>query len=88
MLPTEVRGTFAKPVVNGRLELHNASLNYTEIPNGITNANGVVLFNGNNAYPGLLAGSVSEDFMSCWMLSEIHLTRLVGTVNKYKKTYL
>lgn len=39
----------AKPVVNGRLELRNASLNYTEIPNGITNANGVVLFNGNNA---------------------------------------
>jgi translocation and assembly module TamB len=49
VLATAVRGTMAKPVVNGRLELHNASLNYTEIPNGITNANGVVLFNGNNA---------------------------------------
>jgi len=49
VLATAVRGTMAKPMVNGRLELHNASLNYTEIPNGITNANGVVLFNGNNA---------------------------------------
>jgi len=49
VLATAVRGTLAKPVVNGRLELHNASLNYTEIPNGITNANGFVLFNGNNA---------------------------------------
>jgi hypothetical protein len=27
------------------LELHNASLNYTGIPSGITNANGIVLFN-------------------------------------------
>ncbi len=49
VLATAVRGTMAKPVINGRLELHNASLNYTEIPNGVTNANGVVLFNGNNA---------------------------------------
>jgi translocation and assembly module TamB len=49
VLATAVRGTMAKPVINGRLELHNASFNHTEIPNGITNTNGVVLFNGNNA---------------------------------------
>jgi translocation and assembly module TamB len=49
VLSTTVRGRMAKPVVNGRLELRHASLNYAEISNGITNANGVVLFNGNNA---------------------------------------
>jgi translocation and assembly module TamB len=49
VLATTVRGTMDKPLVSGRLELHNASLNYTEIPNGISNANGVVLFNGSNA---------------------------------------
>jgi len=49
VLAAAVRGTTAKPLVNGRLDLHDASLNYKEIPNGITNANGVVLFNGNNA---------------------------------------
>jgi len=48
-LTADVRGTSAKPLVNGRLELHNASANYIEISNGISNANGVVQFNGNSA---------------------------------------
>jgi translocation and assembly module TamB len=48
-IAADVRGTTAKPSINGRMELHNASVNYTEIPNGITNANGVVQFNGNSA---------------------------------------
>jgi len=40
------RGTLADPRLNGRLELRNASLNYIELPNGLSNANGVVVFNG------------------------------------------
>ncbi len=48
-LTADLRGTAAKPSINGRLELHNASVNYTGISNGITNANGVVQFNGSNA---------------------------------------
>ena len=44
-----LRGTTAKPLVNGQLELHNASLNHVSLPNGISNANGVVTFNGNSA---------------------------------------
>lgn len=40
------RGTLAGPRLNGRLELRNASLNYIELPNGLSNANGVVVFNG------------------------------------------
>lgn len=48
-ISADVRGTIAKPLINGRVELHNASVNYTEIPNGITNANGVIQFNGDRA---------------------------------------
>ena len=48
-LSATVQGPAAQPRINGQLELHNASLNYIEIPNGITNANGVVLFNGSSA---------------------------------------
>lgn len=49
VLATTVRGTMAKPLVNGRLELHDASVNYSEFPNGISNANGAVVFSGNTA---------------------------------------
>jgi translocation and assembly module TamB len=44
-----VRGTAAKPLLNGRLELHDASVSYLEFPNGISKANGVVVFNGSSA---------------------------------------
>jgi len=49
VLAAAVRGTMAKPLVNGQLELKNASVNYTEFPNGISKANGLVAFNGNSA---------------------------------------
>ena len=49
VLATMVRGSFTKPLVNGTLELKNASFNYATLPNGISNANGVVTFNGNSA---------------------------------------
>lgn len=49
VLQAAVRGTMAKPLVNGRLELKNASLNMIDVPNGISNANGLIVFNGNNA---------------------------------------
>ena len=35
--------------MNGRLDLQNASFNYASAPNGISNANGSVFFNGNTA---------------------------------------
>jgi autotransporter translocation and assembly factor TamB len=49
VLASTVRGTFSEPLVNGQLELRNGSLNYLEFPNGIANANGVVVFNGDSA---------------------------------------
>ncbi|MGA8599550.1 MAG: translocation/assembly module TamB domain-containing protein [Bryobacteraceae bacterium] len=44
-----VLGTLAQPVANGRVELKNASVNLADSPNGISNANGVILLNGTTA---------------------------------------
>jgi translocation and assembly module TamB len=44
-----VRGTFADPLLNGKIELHNANINYAEVPNGISNGNGVILLSGTTA---------------------------------------
>jgi translocation and assembly module TamB len=49
VLATTVRGTFDDPLVNGRMEIHNGTANYTGLPNGIADANGVIVFNGNSA---------------------------------------
>jgi translocation and assembly module TamB len=49
VITTSVRGTFQDPLVNGRLDLHNGTLNYADVPNGISNANGTVLLNGKSA---------------------------------------
>ncbi len=48
-LNATVRGNFSQPLVNGRIELKNANVNYAQAPNGISNANGVILLNGTNA---------------------------------------
>jgi translocation and assembly module TamB len=44
-----VQGTVAQPAINGRLQLQKASVNLMDAPNGLSNANGVVLFNGDRA---------------------------------------
>lgn len=44
-----LRGTFAQPLVNGKVELKNANVNYADAPNGLSNANGTILLNGTNA---------------------------------------
>ncbi len=48
-LNANVRGNFTQPLLNGKLELKNANVNYSESPNGLSNANGVILLNGTNA---------------------------------------
>jgi translocation and assembly module TamB len=49
VLASTVHGTISQPLVNGQLELKNATVNYANLPNGISNANGLVMFNGNSA---------------------------------------
>jgi translocation and assembly module TamB len=48
-LDATIRGTFGSPQAVGKLELKNANLNYADAPNGLSNANGVILLNGTNA---------------------------------------
>jgi translocation and assembly module TamB len=49
VLNAAVTGTTDKPVVNGRLQLQNASFNMLTAPNGLSNGNGTILFNGTEA---------------------------------------
>ena len=44
-----VRGTIDSPSVSGRTEFHNANFSVADLPNGLSNANGVVLFSGGRA---------------------------------------
>lgn len=48
-LAAAIHGSFSQPLANGRLELKNANVNYSESPNGIQNGNGVILLNGTSA---------------------------------------
>ena len=49
VINVSVRGAFTEPQVDGRLELQNASLFLRDIPNGVDQANGVILFDRNRA---------------------------------------
>jgi translocation and assembly module TamB len=49
LLNAAVQGKPAQPLINGKLELKNASFNHADAPNGIANANGVILFSGSQA---------------------------------------
>jgi translocation and assembly module TamB len=49
ILQAAIRGQLSQPQVNGKLALQNASMNLASIPNGISNANGVILLHGTSA---------------------------------------
>ncbi len=51
-----LRGTRAHPVAGGQIKLQNASLNLTEFPNGISQANGVIVLSGLGASVRNLTG--------------------------------
>ncbi|HEY1492979.1 MAG TPA: translocation/assembly module TamB domain-containing protein [Candidatus Solibacter sp.] len=51
-----IKGTFADPQVVGRLEFKNAAFNIADVPNGLSHATGVVLFNKDRATIQTLTG--------------------------------
>ena len=55
-LNTAVHGTFSQPLVNGRIELKKVNVNYADVPNGVSNGNGVILLNGTSATIQTLTG--------------------------------
>ncbi|MFN7998910.1 MAG: translocation/assembly module TamB domain-containing protein [Bryobacteraceae bacterium] len=48
-LNAALQGTMDKPAVDGQLKLQNASFNMMGVPNGLSNANGTIVFNGTEA---------------------------------------
>jgi translocation and assembly module TamB len=44
-----IRGAFAQPEILGRLDVKNANLNLEGLPNGLSNANGTVIFDPSRA---------------------------------------
>jgi translocation and assembly module TamB len=59
-----IHGTFSQPLVNGRIELKNANVNYTDSPNGIENGNGTILLNGTSASIEKLTGESGGGMIS------------------------
>ncbi len=51
-----IRGPIGDPELTGQMELQNASFNYAELPNGISDANGTVVFDRNRATISKLTG--------------------------------
>ena len=56
VVQASVRGPLTDPDMNGRVQLQNASLNLIDAPNGISNANGVILLSGKSATIQSLTG--------------------------------
>ncbi len=44
-----VGGSLTQPVMNGKIELHKANINYADVSNGLSNGEGVILLNGKTA---------------------------------------
>jgi translocation and assembly module TamB len=55
-LNAAVTGNVSKPIVNGRLQLQNASFNMVDAPNGLSNGNGTITFTGTEAIIQNLTG--------------------------------
>jgi translocation and assembly module TamB len=58
VLNAAVTGTTAKPAIHGKLQLQNASFHMMDLPNGLSNANGAINFNGAEAVIDNLNGEV------------------------------
>ena len=41
-----MRGSYSDPQINGRMKFEDAAFNIVDVPNGISNAQGVVTFTG------------------------------------------
>jgi translocation and assembly module TamB len=51
-----IGGTFAEPLLNGKVELQRVNVNSADVPNGLENGNGVILLQGTTAIIQNLTG--------------------------------
>jgi len=55
-LSAAMRGTYVDPQITGRMEFQKATFNIADVPNGIANASGVIVFNKDRATIQRFAG--------------------------------
>jgi translocation and assembly module TamB len=72
-LDARIRGSFSQPLVNGRVDLKNASVNMASVPNGLSNGNGAILLNGTTATIQSLTGESGG--------GKVQVTGFIGRVN-------
>jgi translocation and assembly module TamB len=85
-----LRGALRNPTVNGRMELKNASLYLNDLPNGVDNANGVILFDRNRATIQTLTaetGGGKISFSGFLEFGSVLLYRLQAKVDQVRVRY-
>lgn len=91
VMRTTIRGSLRDPNVNGRLELHNASLYFGDLPAGVDNANGVVTFDRNRANIERLTADVGGGQIGfggfIGLTGGVLLYRVQGTANQVRIRY-
>jgi translocation and assembly module TamB len=86
-----VRGKPEAPLITGRVQVQNAALNVVDFPNGLSNANGTVLFSGDRATIEKLSGETGggkvelSGFVS--YPGEAAVFQLQATVNQVRVRY-
>jgi translocation and assembly module TamB len=91
ILDATIHGSLSKPLVNGKVELQNAAVNYAEFSNGISKGNGVILLNGSNATIQNLTGESGGGKISLTGFAGFTPTSVVfnlrATANKVRTRY-
>lgn len=86
-----LRGTTEKPQLSGRMEVRGASLFLRDVPNGIEQANGVVLFENDRAsierLAGLTGGGTFEVRGFVGLAANLITYRLQATANRVRIRY-
>jgi translocation and assembly module TamB len=91
LLDATIHGSLAKPLINGRVELKNAAINYADFSNGLSKGNGVILLNGSNAAIQTLTGESGGGKISVTGFAGFTPTDVVfnfrATANKVRTRY-
>ncbi|MEO8049849.1 MAG: translocation/assembly module TamB domain-containing protein [Acidobacteriota bacterium] len=85
-----VRGSLRDPQLNGRMEFKNASLYMNDVPNGVDNASGTILFNRNRATIDTLTAETGGGriaFRGFLEFGDTLIYRLQADVNQVRVRY-
>jgi translocation and assembly module TamB len=85
-----VRGSLRDPQMNGRMEFKNASFYMNDVPNGVDNASGAIVFNRNRATIETLTAETGGGriaFRGFLEFGDTLIYRLQGDVNQVRVRY-